>query len=189
MARFEYSGEMKEWMKENYLLPRGELTTKFNEHFSTSRSCMAINNLRQRLGLRTGRTGQFSKGHRPYYTDTKGLRNPNSGSFKKGHSGFNKCKVGTERIKSDGHVYIKLINGKWFPKHRVIWESHHGKIPKNNILIFKDSDQKNCRIDNLIMITRNESGILNRCYHAVPTNYKQTAVYLARIKMAIANRS
>ncbi|MDE9566408.1 hypothetical protein KKI93_20825 [Xenorhabdus bovienii] len=70
MARFEYSGEMKEWMKENYLLPRGELTTKFNENFSVNRSRENINQLRRKMGLTTGRTGSFPKGHHPWHTDT-----------------------------------------------------------------------------------------------------------------------
>ncbi|MDE9566890.1 HNH endonuclease [Xenorhabdus bovienii] len=83
---------------------------------------------------------------------------------------------------------MKLANGKWRQKHRVIWEARHGEIPKNKYIIFKDGNARNCEINNLIMVSYAENIILNRFYHAIPEIYKQTAINLARIKIAIANK-
>ncbi|MDX7990843.1 HNH endonuclease signature motif containing protein [Xenorhabdus littoralis] len=187
--RFKYTLEMESWMKANYRLPLGKLTALFNQHFSVNRSHEAINGFRKRRGLRTGRSGQFCKGNRPFNTGTKGLCKPNAGSFKQGQPAWNKRDVGAERINVDGYTELKVAEPNiWRPKHHVIWEKHHGKRPKGTLLTFKDGDPQNCQIDNLLMITHKEHGVLNRYYHAVSTDHKQTAINLTRIKIAVANQ-
>ncbi|WP_275347497.1 HNH endonuclease signature motif containing protein [Xenorhabdus bovienii] len=189
IQRFEYTAEMESWMKANYLLPLGELTARFNQHFVVNRSNEAINGLRKRLGLRTGRSGQFCKGHRPFNAGTKGLSKPNAGSFKKDQAAWNKRNVGAERVNVYGYTELKVAEPNiWRPKHHVIWEKHHGKRPKGTILTFKDGNTQNCQIDNLLMLTHKEHGVINNYYHAVSVEHKPTAINLARIKIAVASR-
>ncbi|CDM88229.1 HNH endonuclease signature motif containing protein [Xenorhabdus bovienii] len=189
MAQFKYTDKMKNWMRIYYGLPVQELTAKFNEHFSVNYSSKSIHGFRRRLGLRTGRTGQYPKGHISHNAGTKGLMKRNSGSFKSGSSPHNMCPIGTERISKDGYVYIKVDRPNiWRLKHRMIWEEHHGKLPAGAIVIFKDGNQKNYQIDNLLMVTRRENVILNKFYPNTPAEYKQTTTYLARIMIAINNK-
>jgi hypothetical protein len=189
IPRFEYTPAMESWMKINYLLPLNELTTQFNHCFSVNRSNEAINGLRKRLGLRTGRSGQFRAGNRPANAGTKGLAKPNSGSFKKGQLAWNKRPVGSERVTRDGYTEIKAAEPNiWRPKHHIIWEEHHGKRPAGTILTFKDGNPQNCQIDNLVMISHREHGVINNFYHAVSMHHKPTAINLARIKIAVTNK-
>ncbi|PHM63018.1 HNH endonuclease signature motif containing protein [Xenorhabdus ishibashii] len=185
----KYTDKMKNWMRIYYGLPVPELTAKFNEHFSVNYSNKSIHNFRKRLGLRTGRTGQYTKGNIPHNAGTKGLMKRNSGSFKSGSSPHNTRPIGSERINKDGYIYIKVDSPKiWRPKHQIIWEEHHGELPAGSIVIFKDGDKKNCHIDNLLMVTRRENVILNKFYPNTPAEYKQTTTYLARIMIAINNK-
>ncbi|MBD2795813.1 HNH endonuclease [Xenorhabdus sp. 18] len=185
MTQFKYTPEMKDWMRENYLLPIGELTTQFNQHFSVDKTKETLSKLKNRLGLRTGR---FQKGHIPHNAGTKGKIPTSVTSFKKGYIPPNRREVGSERTLG-GYIYIKVAHHqRWRLKHHVIWESHHGKLPTDSILIFKDGNPQNCQIDNLLMISRKEHVILNKHYPNTPTEYKQTTVNLARIQIAIRNR-
>ncbi|MDE9542858.1 HNH endonuclease [Xenorhabdus bovienii] len=189
MTQFKYTPEMKEWMRENYSFPIGELTTKFNQYFSVNHTKKSLHGFRKRLGLRTGRTGYFPKGNIPHNAGTKGKMRSNVTSFKKGAIPSNRREVGSERIDSDGYVYIKVAHHKrWRLKSHVIWENHHGKLPDNTILIFRDGNSQNCHIDNLLMISREENAILNKCYSNTPTEYKQATVNLTRIQIAIKDR-
>ncbi|MDE1484369.1 HNH endonuclease signature motif containing protein [Xenorhabdus bovienii] len=186
---FVYTPEMKLWMRENYLLPIGELVTKFNQHFSVNYAKKSLCGLRTRLGLRTGRTGCFPKGNVPHNAGTKGKMRPNVTSFKKGSIPHNRREVGSERTNDEGYIYIKVAHHKrWRLKHHVIWENHHGKLPDNSILIFRDGNPQNCQINNFLIISRDENAILNKCYSNTPAEYKQATVNLARIQIAIRER-
>ena len=75
--------------------------------------------------------------------------------FKQGQTSWNVKQVGTERINTYGYTEVKVAEpDKWKLKHRIIWEKHNGKIPKGCNIQFKDSDRKNCKIENLYMISR-----------------------------------
>lgn len=77
--------------------------------------------------------------------------------FKKGNVPGNHRPVGSERVNVDGYIEIKVKEpSKWRLKHNVVWEQHHGKIPKGSVVIFLDRDKMNVSIDNLKMITRSE---------------------------------
>ncbi|WP_426576718.1 HNH endonuclease signature motif containing protein [Xenorhabdus stockiae] len=164
MSQFKYTDKMKDWMRVHYLLPMQELAPKFNEHFSVNYSSKSLHGFRGQLGLRTGRTGRLTKGNIPHNTRP----------------------VGTERINADGYVYVKVNKSKrWKLKHHVVWEAHHGKLPAGVVVIFKDGNQENFHIDNLLMVTRQENVILNKLYPNTPAEYKQTSAYLARILMTV----
>lgn len=77
--------------------------------------------------------------------------------FKKGHTPVNHREVGSERVNVDGYIEIKVAEpNKWKLKHRVIWESHNGKIPHGHNIQFKNHNTQDCRIENLYMISKAE---------------------------------
>ncbi|WP_338885352.1 HNH endonuclease signature motif containing protein [Xenorhabdus sp. TH1] len=190
MANFVYTPAMEAWMRQHYLLRLGNLTVAFNRQFNVIRSPDAINALRKRLGLKTGRSGCFVKGHTPANKGAKGLTGSNSGSFKKNNRPHNSLAIGSEAVTKDGYIKIKVAEpNKWKLKHRVVWEQHHGQIPKGGVIKFIDDDKQNCAIENLMLISQQENAVINRYYANAPAEYKPTTVQLARIKMAIREKT
>ena len=114
--------------------------------------------------LNTGRTGRFEKGHATWNKGTKGLTKANVTSFKKGQKSHNYKPVGSERIMKDGYCEIKVSDTgrRWRPKHVLIYEKHHGKVPKGSAVIFLDGDKRNFDIDNLYLVTRSQLAMLNK---------------------------
>lgn len=75
--------------------------------------------------------------------------------------------IGTEFITSEGYRVRKVSNSKvtwerWQFVHRIIWEMHYGPLPKDFVIIFRDGNKSNCRIDNLLLATRNELLTMNQ---------------------------
>lgn len=109
--------------------------------------------------LSTGLSGHFSKGHVPA---NKGKHQKITGRmaetmFKKGHVPANKDKTGTEKVKGDGYVWIKIAEPNvWKQKHRIIYEQVHGKISDKDRIIFADGNNRNFDIDNLIKVNNVE---------------------------------
>ena len=114
--------------------------------------------------LNTGRTGRFEKGRATWNKGTKGLTKANVTSFKKGQKPHNYKPVGSERITKDGYCEIKVSDTgrRWRPKHVLIYEKHHGKVPKGSAVIFLDGDKRNFDIDNLYLVTRSQLAMLNK---------------------------
>ena len=105
---------------------------------------------------------KFRVGHEPWNKGTKGVMKQNSGSFKPGILPKNKCKPGTISTRIDkrtGVVTLIIYLGKSKPEYlsRYIWRRHYGKIPKGRIIAFKDGNSQNCKLENLMMITRAEN--------------------------------
>jgi hypothetical protein len=135
---------------------------------------------------KSGRTGCFEKGSKPWNTGTKGVCKPNSGNFKKGQISWNKKPVGYERICSkDGYVLIKTAEPNVFElKHRVIWEKENGPVPMNQVLAFKNQDKTDCRLDNLILMSRTDMVRYNQSYQklANPEN-NESCLLMAKVKI------
>ena len=114
--------------------------------------------------LNTGRTGRFEKGRATWNKGTKGLTKANVTSFKKGQKPHNYKPLGSERITKDGYCEIKVSDTgrRWRPKHVLIYEKHHGKVPKGSAVIFLDGNKRNFDIDNLYLVTRSQLAMLNK---------------------------
>lgn len=116
--------------------------------------------------------------------------------FQTGNLPHNTQPLGTEVIGKGGYIYVKVgedytqprhIN--WRPKHQLIWEKHHGPIPKNYVVIFLDGNKRNFDPDNLACISR---GILvrmnqNNLFSDDP-EITRTGIALAKLKNAIGKR-
>lgn len=189
MKRFVHTAEMCEWMRKNYLMQLDQLTLAFNKQFGIARSKEAINSLRKSLKLKTGRSGTFRKGHTPANKGKKGLTRANSNSFKINHRPHNYQPIGTEVITTMGYIKVKIAHPTiWKFKHILVWEQHNGPVPKDHIVKFIDDNPLNCSINNLMVITKSEHGVINRFFSGAPAEHKPTVLQLARIKIAITDR-
>ena len=148
-----------------------DLTTVFNEHFSILMTRGQVRSYTRNHKIRSGRTGQYSKGVTPWNTGTKGVMKANSGTFQKGNIPPNRKPLGSERIcPKDGFVLIKVAEkSPWtgFPTHykhkqRHVWEQNYGPVPEGMVVAFKDADKINCEPENLMLISRAELLTLNR---------------------------
>ena len=180
----KYTEEMLMFLRQHEETPRAEVTCMFNEMFGSSLSIDSIKAKCLRMGLKTGRTGCFSPGHKTWNFGTKGLTGANSTSFKKGNTPFNHRPVGYERITVDGYVEIKTAEPNVFElKHRWIWEQQHGPVPDNHVLVFKNMNKQNCRLDNLMLITRAELARLNQSFSKLATpDTNETCILMAKLK-------
>lgn len=165
----------------------------------------AIHNKANVLGLRkslsliaaTARSnpGRFRKGHIPSnkgkrqseYMTADAIERTKATRFKKGHLPHNTKQVGHERICSkDGYVYIKVEGSrKMVLKHRLVWERHHGAIPKGYNVQFKDGNRQNCDISNLYLISRQEQLSTQNGMYRYPVEIQKTIRNLSTLKKRI----
>ena len=82
--------------------------------------------------------------------------------FKKGNKTYNEKFDGYERLDKDGYIMTRIRKGKFVLKHRLLWKQHHGDIPKGMVVVFKNKDKYDIRIENLELITMQENMERNR---------------------------
>lgn len=92
--------------------------------------------------------------------------------FPKGHIPANIKPVGSERIHPDGYIMVKIRNGKYVLKHRLIWEMEHGRIPAGHCLKFIDGNPLNCVLSNIRLTTKKEVMAVNQI-HNLPDDIKE----------------
>ena len=122
---------------------------------------------RQAIRLKiAGKEARFKPGFTP----------PNKGK-KMNAEQYDKCKLtfftignkphntkwnGYERMSKDGYIEVRVAEGKFKLKHRVVWEQVNGPIPPGMIIVFKDKNKQNVDINNLELISRKEGIHRNR---------------------------
>lgn len=141
-----------------------ELTNMFNKKFNTDKTVAAINQTKIRMGVKSGLTGHFPKGHKPWNKGMKGLNTGGEkGWFKKGQTPLNYRKIGSERVSKDGYIEVKVADpNKWASKHRILWEKENGAVPESHVVIFGDGDKRNFDMNNLILVSRSQLARLNQ---------------------------
>jgi len=181
------------------LLDQERLTAAVNDAFGTSFTVGQIRSFTRNHRIRSGRTGCFEKGSRPWNAGTKGVMRPNRTTFKKGNVPPNRKPVGTERVDSkDGYILVKINETNpytGFPtryklKHIVIWERVHGPVPKGMAVIFKDGNKRNFDLDNLALVSRAELLHLNRIGYAdTSSELKPSTLALAKLEVKVFGRN
>jgi len=169
-----------------------ELTKAFNNVFKLDKTVQQIRCFTRNHSIKSGRTGQYSKGLKPWNSGTKGICKPNSGSFKKGDNPKNINPIGHERIcNKDGYILVKIAEPnpytsaktRYRHKHLFIWEKANGKVQPGMVVTFKDGNKLNCDLDNLIVISRAENLYLNRHgYKDLPDELKPSMLALAKLE-------
>ena len=180
-------------LRDNYtFLTVKELTLLLNERFQINLKPSQIKTYVQNHGIKSGRTGCFKKGHTPANKGTKGLTGANPGSFKPGNVPPNRKQVGSERICSkDGYILKKIkevdpytgFSTRYKLKHIHMWEQANGPVPEGHVVAFIDGDKTNCRLENLMLISRLELLNLNQLgYKDMPDKLKPSALALAKLR-------
>lgn len=165
--RLKHTPEQLEYVKKAYRSKtHKEIAEEFNAKFGGNETAATIKGLTYRHGFKSGRTGRFKPGNVP---PNKGLKGFSAGGrsvetqFKKGCVPVNKKPIGSERIDTDGYLLVKVAEpNKWRPKHNVIWEEANGKRPSNHVIRFRDGNKSNVKLDNLVLVSLAENGILNK---------------------------
>lgn len=177
MKSHKYTEQQIDFLRVGYRFWSLEvLVDKFNSHFCTSLSVSSIRGATRNHRLKSGRTGRFNQGSRPWNIGTagSGVCKPNRGTFVKGNIPANIRPMGSERIDSkDGYVLVKVDEEnpytgcatRFKPKHVLVWEKHNGPVPDGCCIRFRDGDKTNCVVENLICVTRAEHMHLTRLGH------------------------
>jgi hypothetical protein len=173
-------------------MTRKALTKIFNNKFGTQFSHAAIQAYCSRNGIRKENPTSFKKGFTPWNLGKKGVRLCNSEYFfKKGHN-VNQRPLGATRVcKKDGYQKTKVGHpNKWVLTSHLLIKEKTGKMPqKNNIVRFKDGDNKNLTVDNVVEITRQENNTYNHMkYNDQSKDAQKTIRLVARLLYACNER-
>lgn len=122
----------------------------------------------ERLQIMNGGT-RFQPGHKTWNKGTKGIQTGGvETQFKKGNLPHNHKPIGHERINVDGYLERKVADElgplkrfNFRAVHRILWEEAHGPIPKDHVVVFKNKDKLDVRLENLEMISLKEHAIRN----------------------------
>jgi acetone carboxylase gamma subunit len=103
-------------------------------------------------------TGNFKKGNIPWNKDKRGIHLSRDTEFKKGVNVLDKhpsWRGGIQVMKNDC-VYVATTAGQRVRKPRMIYEQHHGAIPKGHVIWHIDLNRYNDVPENLEAISRAE---------------------------------
>ena len=102
-----------------------------------------------------------------------------------------KLHIGSERVKPDGMVQVKVSKNKWMYKQRYIYSKYYNiELTSDDYIIFLDQDRTNFNIDNLKKISRHESSILsNQKIFSNNPEATKTGIQIAKLMIKLKQRS
>ena len=138
--------------------PLDEIVQLFNQKYGTEITYKSLQGVMYRNQIKTGMQGyktRFEKGQTSWSKGMKGLQlGGDAGWFKKGNIPPSHKPVGSETMK-EGSVMIKTAEPNiWERKHIWLWEQHHGKIPDDCYVHFKDGNKLNVTLENLFLVPK-----------------------------------
>ena len=186
----KYLKEHEDFLRKHEATPRKELAELFNTKFKTKVTHKALGQKCVKIGLVCPNNGCFKKGSIPANKGTKGLMKANKTSFKFGNKPINTKRVGNIVTRKDknGNSYLRIKiaePNKWQMLHVYIYEHKYGKVQKGNCVIFKDKNTLNTRLDNLMLVSRDELVRLNQKYAHVNESLKETALQVIKLSKEI----
>lgn len=163
-----------------------ETAEAFNHEFGTDKTIGQIRACIRNHRIKSGRTGCFEKGQKPWNKGKTGVTGYSSTRFKNGHMPQTYRPVGSKRLSKDGCFEIKTADPRtWTAMHKIIWIEAHGPVPNGMIIRYKDGDKGNCTLGNLELVSRSENLQLNQLkYSQQPEEIKPTVKLLAKIAVA-----
>ncbi|MFH2116741.1 MAG: HNH endonuclease signature motif containing protein [Bacillota bacterium] len=159
---YKYTEEEFQWLKDN--IPGRKIyqvIELFKKHFGYEITKLRADKFRDKYNVRSGIKTQWGHGQKNTFVPPKGYHAPGSekGWFKKGNLPKNTMQLGDIKYGKDGYKYIKVKFTKpsrfgWKLVHHLEWESHYGPIPEGHVVVFKNQNINDIRIENLELITR-----------------------------------
>ncbi len=150
---------------------------------------------RLRSGCNIGKQYQFQKGLVPHNKGKKGISYPGTEAtqFKPGSKPKNWKPIGSERYIKEGYLQRKMTDTgypprDWVAVHRLLWQEHHGEIPDDHYIRFKDGNKRNIAIENLEMVSTVENMRANSMHTVYPKELAQLAQLRGAIQRKINRR-
>lgn len=197
--RVYFTAEMRQFMAE--FVPghsHKEISEAFQARFGIEFSPRKVKSYITNHGLNTGRTGRFEKG-RPSPNKGKPVtpeqyERMSKTMFKPGQKAPNQLPIGTEKVLSDGYIWVKINDipkakkqVNWKQKQRLIYEQAHGPIPDGCFVKFLDGNNRNFDLDNLHLVSKGVNGVVNK--HNLQFEDKElTKVGIAIAELKIAKK-
>ncbi|MBO1529618.1 HNH endonuclease [Psychrobacter sp. F1192] len=151
--------EHLQYLEDNHgLLPRSQLTDKFNQHFGTSFTVKDIRTVCRRLDLKMEKV---RRNHLPV------------GSVRR-RTKYLHIKVGEPDV--------------WRSLHRHTYEEHYGPIPPDYIVMFADGDYDNTDIENLVCVPADASWIINKHSVAKTENPELNRAVMLTAALSVLNK-
>lgn len=138
--------------------------------------------------------GRFVPGQKSWNKGKKGIDmggRSHETRFKPGHRGGKAAEllqpIGAERI-VDGYLQRKVnddmpLHKRWKFVHLIVWEQVNGPVPDGHVIVFRNKDRSDIRIENMECITRRELMARNTVH-----NYPEELRQVIRLKGAISKR-
>ncbi|MFH2082043.1 MAG: HNH endonuclease [Pseudomonadota bacterium] len=136
-------------------------------------------------------SGRFLPGQKSWNKGKKGLvmggRSAET-QFKPGQRPHTWQPVGHERINADGYHERKMTDTgvtrhDYVPLHLMLWREHHGEVPDGCVVVFRNKDKDDIRIENLECITRRELMARNTVH-----NYPPELRQVIRLKAVVSRK-
>lgn len=97
------------------------------------------------------------KGKKMEFKSAEAEQKSAASRWKKGQKPVNAAQDGEVRWREAfGYHYIRISENNWELYHRWLWIQKNGFIPEGHNIVFKDSNPKNCVLDNLECISNKE---------------------------------
>lgn len=200
----KWPAEMKNFIIQNtWHVSSQDMADMVKKEFGIEMTARQVKGFRQRHNIRNGLRGWYQKEHEPAnkgktideYMTPETAAKVRQTAFKKGHIPKNQVPVGTEVVNaySDWYRLRKVSmtgkqNERWKFVHRLVWEEHHGPIPKGCCIIFRDGNKMNCDISNLAMVERGELSIMGKKgYFSDNPQVTDIGITLAKLRKAVTN--
>lgn len=156
----------------------------------------AIQARTNRVLEQAGIHARFKKGNAPWNQGLAWENHPEAcraTQFKPGQRPHSWRPIGTERISRDGYRERKITDDG-HPKdhyeavHRLVWIEAHGPIPAGHVVVFKNGDKTDIRLENLELISRAELAERNH-YKRYPPELRRLIDQKAWLTRTIRNRT
>lgn len=188
----KFTDEEKAYLKE--IIPGKkyvEIAQLATEKFGWNMTLEQVKGFCARYHITTGLTGCFPKGNEPHNKGKKGVyyKGCEKTWFKKGNVPPQHRPVGSETIRKDGWVFVKVAEPNICrEKHRVVWEQAYGDIPKDAIITFVDNNKTNCNLNNLIMLSRRAHAVMcKRGFYKYTDDARITAILIVYYMLVLGD--
>lgn len=150
---------------------------------------------RLRRGDNIGAATRFRAGHLPHNAGKKGWQaggNAAKTQFQPGNKPHTWKPVGSERLTKEGYLQRKMTDTgytlrDWVCLHTMIWEEANGPIPEGHIVVFKNGNKQDIRLNNLALMSRAEN-MRRNSVHNLPRELAQVCQLKGALQRLINKR-